>query len=367
MGDGADHRHLRWPGGVSPAAADDPWAAITEAIAFASSCITGDPDPLNDRELADGRQYVMRIVRAVADTSLVPLDLERPSFLTMREAVRHLGAAGPDIDYDVAMVAPRQRYRITGTRGGAAYVGIVVYGGGGSGGAGTILDAVDVDALADPDGAFVFEVDHPDAARVIIRQYFHDRATQRQGSWTIERMDHSAGPNPAPAASAPLPDPALVARRLVNGAETIRWNAQLNRLWTPERREHPNQFIRLGAEEIVAAVPNPDVTYAFTWWRIAEEEVLVIDVQPPTTRYWAVQLCDRWFQSYPDRRTNLNDRQVAVEADGSVRCVVAATDPGVGNWLDTSGHRTGVVFFRWLHADPATLPTCRVVDLADFA
>lgn len=342
----------------------EPWASLTEAIDFAASCIVDDVDPLNERELADGHQYVMRILRAVSETSLVPLDFDRPSFLTMFESVRHLGAAGPDIDYDVAILAGGQRYRIDGTRGDAGYVGIVVYGSGGAGGASSILAAVDVDDLVDSTGLFTYDVDHPEAARVIVRQYFHDRSRQQRGSWDIERIsDEGAGAGEGADGAPSYPDLGISRHRIANGAETLRWNAQLNRLWTPERRDHPNEFVRLSADDIVAAVPNPDVTYAFTWWRIAEDEALVIDAEPPDTRYWAIQLCDRWFQSYPQRRTNLNDQQVEHQADGSVRCIIADRDPGVANWLDSGGHRTGVVFFRWLHADPATLPTCRVVPV----
>ncbi|GJM37494.1 MAG: hypothetical protein DHS20C19_08610 [Acidimicrobiales bacterium] len=336
----------------------EPWDDLTEAIEFAASCIVDDPDPLNDRELADGQQYVMRILRTVAETSLVTLDFDRPSFLPMFDSVRHLGAAGPDIDYDVAILSPGESYRITGRRGDAGYVGIVVYGASGAEGASSILAAVDVDDFAGPDGTFTFDVDQPAAARVIVRQYFHDRSSETRGSWTIERL---GGVAPATAGDATRADPGIVGHQIANGASTLRWNAQLNRLWTPERRAHANEFIRLAAEDIVAAVPNPDVTYAFSWWRVDEGEALLIDVEPPNTRYWAVQVCDRWFQSYPQRRTNLNDRQVAYRDDGSVRCVLADRDPGVDNWLDTGGHHTGVVFFRWLHADPPTLPTCRIV------
>ena len=53
--------------------------------------------------------------------------------------------------------------------------------------------------------------------------------------------------------------------------------------------------------------------------------------------------------------------QVEPEADGSVRIVIADGDPGHPNWLDTCGHRVGILFFRWLHADPEVLPTCTVV------
>ena len=117
---------------------------------------------------------------------------------------------------------------------------------------------------------------------------------------------------------------------------------------------------------IVAAVSNADVVYATSWWRIAEGEQLVIEFTPPETRYWALQLCDRWFQCFPNRRSSLNDSQVTRNADGSVRIVVSDGDPAtrgrdVGpNWLDTNGHRTGVLFFRWLHADPDVMPVCRI-------
>ena len=30
-----------------------------------------------------------------------------------------------------------------------------------------------------------------------------------------------------------------------------------------------------------------------------------------------------------------------------LRVVVSTTDPGVHNWLDTTGHRVGVMQFRW--------------------
>ena len=338
------------------------WSRVTEAIDVATERIVGDRDPLNERELADGNEYVMRMLRAVSETSLVPIDLEHPSFLTMREPVRHLGAAGPDIDYDVAVLSPGERYRVAGTRGGAGYVGIVVYGSDGTGAASAILESVDVDEIADDAGAFTYDVEHPEAARLIIRQYFHDRATQPLGTWTIERVDH---PKPAGTPATPRPNAAIVSHRFANAATMIEWNAKLNTLWTPERRDHPNEFVRQSAEDIVAAIPNPDVTYSFTWWRIADDEALVIEATPPDTRYWAVQLCDRWFQSYPQRQSNLNDQQVTYEPDGSVRCVIADQDPGIGNWLDSGGHSTGVVFFRWLHAEPASLPTCRVAKVSE--
>ena len=342
---------------------DEAWTAMTDAIEFSVSRIGGDPDPLNEREMADGHQYVLRILTAVSQSSLLTFDPQRPSFLPMLESVRYLGAAGPDIDYDVAIVEPGVPHRISGSRGGATYVGICVYGHSGEKGASSIVASVDVDDLVAPDGSFSFDFDHPDAARVIVRQYFHDRDSQARGSWTIERSD--ATPESA-ASAAPVvarPTTAALAFRVANAAQSLRWNAQLNQLWSPERRATPNAFVRQTPDDIVAAVSNPDVMYAFSWWRLDEGEALVVDLVPPETAYWALQVCDRWFQCFPDRRSNLNDRQVIREPDGSVRLVLADGDPGHRNWLDTSGHRLGIMFFRWLHADPIVMPTCRVVPV----
>lgn len=355
-----------------------PWQEVSDALSFAVSRIEGDPDPLNDRERADGNLYVMRMLTAVTQSTTLTLDPDRPSFLTMLDGVRFVGAAGPDIDYDVAAVRPETPYRISGQRGDATFVGICVYAGAGAAGASAIVASVDVDDIVNDEGGFKWEFSHPEAARVIVRQYFHDRASQARGSWAIERVDaDSVGQLDSDSrAGASSSDETLPARlmgsvemeaRVANAAKSLKWNAQLNQLWTPERREFPNEFVRLTCDDIVAAIPNPDVMYSYTWWKVAEDEVLVVEFTPPSTAYWALQLCDRWYQCFPDRRSNINDREVVVNPDGSVRIVISDGDVGADNWLDTSGHRVGIMFFRWLHADIAEQPECRVVKRSDIA
>lgn len=113
------------------------------------------------------------------------------------------------------------------------------------------------------------------------------------------------------------------------------------------------------AVSLIEGDPDP-----LTERELGEGEALAVELVPPETRYWALQLCDRWYQCFPDRRTNLNDQQVTHEPDGSVRIFVADGDPGRANWLDTGGHRVGIMFFRWLHADPEVMPTCKVIDRA---
>ncbi|MEY3034631.1 MAG: hypothetical protein RLZ86_1253, partial [Actinomycetota bacterium] len=328
----------------------------SEAIRFASGCIDFDPDPLNDRERADGHRYVQFIVSTAVQYSLLDVDPRAPRFVAPLEPTRWLGASGPDIDYDVAVVQPGVRHRITGHRGGSSYVGICVYANDGERGATAMVDNVDVDSIAESDGSFVYEFEHPSAARVIIRQYFHDRSNQERGEWSIERLDGLA-----PVTM--LPSPPVVSARISRMVDTIRWNAQLNQLWGADLRDTPNRLVLQTAEEIVAAVPNPDVTYAFGWWRLKPNQALEITLAPPSDcRYWSLQVGDRWFQAHPDRNMNVNDRNAVRDSDGTVTIVLAESDPGRPNWLGTYGHTLGTMFFRWLHHGPDTAPECRVVD-----
>jgi hypothetical protein len=342
--------------GAGPALTEA-WAAFHAALDAAVAAVDGDIEPLLEREVADGHLYVMRILSAVAQHTLVPHDPNVAAFRPMLEATRYLGAAGPDIDYDVAVVVPGHRHRVTGVRGGASYVGICLYDAPGVDGSTELLEHVDVDDLVAPDGTFVFDVEHPRAARIIVRQYFHDSATQQRGEFSVHALD-------APAVASGPPTVDHVVRAVRGAAASITWNARLNRLWGTEYRSTPNVFVRQSAAEIVAAIPNPDVTYAFAWWRIEPGEALVVRHRPPDgCRYWGLQVCDRWFQASPQRRSNLNDRQVIREPDGSVHIVLCADDPGLPNWIDTSGHRTGTMFFRWLHHEPDDLPVCQVVPV----
>lgn len=334
------------------------WSTVQNALDFAWNCIHDDVH-LNDRERADGERYLQFIVATAAHYSLLSTSPDRPRFIPPLEASRWLGASGPDIDYDVAAVEPGVRYRISGKRGESSYVGICVYANDPQGTAVNMVANVDVDSLVDLHGSFTFEFEHPAATRVIIRQYFHDRLRQDRGSWSIERV---VAADLSPAA---LPSPASVEYRLSMMANSIRWNAELNRLWGADLRSTPNRLVIQSAQEIVAAVPNPDVTYAFGWWRLEEGQRLEIDVVPPAAtegcRYWGLQVCDRWFQSHPDRLMNINDRGIVCHDDGSATIVISDNDPGHPNWLRTYGHTQGTMFFRWLHHTPISAPMCRVM------
>ncbi len=83
--------------------------------------------------------------------------------------------------------------------------------------------------------------------------------------------------------------------------------------------------------------------------------------------YWNFQLNNHWMESldYRYHRIDLNHHGAALQADGSVRLIVAHRDPGLPNWLDTAFHQRGTMCLRWVRAESHPQPKARVVPLAD--
>ena len=66
------------------------------------------------------------------------------------------------------------------------------------------------------------------------------------------------------------------------------------------------------------------------------------------------------------RQISLNRTQTTLEPDGSFKVVIAGSDPGVPNWLDTEGRTDGMVWWRFLLPEENIEPLIsRVVPLSE--
>jgi hypothetical protein len=148
---------------------------------------------------------------------------------------------------------------------------------------------------------------------------------------------------------------------LVNGA------AMVFASWVRMFREHPNRLPRFDQELSNRFGGLSDVVYYHSYWRLGDDEALVIDARPPACDHWSFQLNNHWMESLDYRyfRIHLNSATASVNRDGSFRLVVAHRDPGVPNWLETAGHAFGTMCLRWVRpVGDADEPLCRVVPLA---
>jgi hypothetical protein len=92
----------------------------------------------------------------------------------------------------------------------------------------------------------------------------------------------------------------------------------------------------------------------------------VIDSQVPECEIWNFQLDNYWMESLDYRFLPAcwNKRTAKYNADGTLTFVIAARDPGLGNYMDTAGHGCGSMLLRWTRAKTHPQPRCRVVKLA---
>lgn len=112
---------------------------------------------------------------------------------------------------------------------------------------------------------------------------------------------------------------------------------------------------------------NPRAVYPKILFDIEEDEAIICESEIPNVRFWSVQMADPFFQTvdYAYHQSSLNGGQVRLDSDGKARIVIARTDPGVPNWIDTVDNRAGLFQWRWYVADRHPMPVAKKVKLAD--
>jgi hypothetical protein len=107
-------------------------------------------------------------------------------------------------------------------------------------------------------------------------------------------------------------------------------------------------------------------------FQLAPDEAAVVTTTQGPARYTGFQLIDPWMIAPDARRSQccLNLTQATPDADGAYSYVIAGTDPGVANWLDTTGLHDGFGIMRWQNIPPdmtsdGLIRGMRVIKLAD--
>jgi hypothetical protein len=200
-----------------------------------------------------------------------------------------------------------------------------------------------------------------DSSGIVVREYIADRDHETGAELSIDPLDPPGSPG--------WPDDTTLAEQLIGMAWTMAKLTTLHRTIRPELMETPNVLVTAQAAELGSADTTPDNLYMMGTFRLGEGEALVIDLEPPDTRYWSMTLENIWHECVDPRRrrSHVTNAGVAREADGSVRIVVAASDPGVGHWLDTGGRHRGFVVVRWLDNPDPPPHTTTVVPLTELS
>lgn len=122
------------------------------------------------------------------------------------------------------------------------------------------------------------------------------------------------------------------------------------------------------ASEIgVAQGGNPLATYSNMNYNLKPDEALIIEMAPTQGHYWGIQLLSLWKQTteWIFHKSSINGVQAHIDADGAFRGVLADSDPGVPNWIDTAGLSRASALLRWYKTDGSAVPSTKVVKLAE--
>ncbi len=349
------------------------WREFCHSLEAAGDIVMGAKAAASPLDRAEGFRYLTRLLRIALEMQLEWSDPDFPGFYQSSHMTAKIGADNPDNHYLSATVSPDRRYLIAGKLGTCPILTL-----------GTKANRYAVDGTMASTGEIAledmkveandrFEIvvsrDKPadgvnwlpmaqDTSFIVVRQTFRDRPNETTHQMSIRTLD---GPDtPAPLDAATLASGLQktigfvtgTARTFLHWAELFRAE-QVNRLSTSDQ----TMFIRAGGD--------PMIHYLHGYWTLADDEALVIDATPPACRTWNFQVDNYWMESldYRFARIHVNDFTAKPNPDGSVTVVVAARDPGFGNWLNTLGHRHGTMLWRWTGADRHPVPTTRIAKI----
>lgn len=135
-----------------------------------------------------------------------------------------------------------------------------------------------------------------------------------------------------------------------------------------------NDFNKPNAASLATAGGMTTNIYCGGIYELAPDEALIAELhQPLEPQYIGFHLGNLWGESldFANHQSSLNAVQAHRDPDNVLRYVIAHRDPGVANWLDTTGHAEGYLSVRWAYSQKPTeqekwpWATARKVKLAE--
>jgi len=292
-----------------------------------------------------------------------------------------LGQNGQDLLYGLIFVDGRQTYRLKGRMGDIAVFLLQVQNGIFGGAGVKVVGNYDwANFKIDKDGRFEVILSADEQAgnwikldRTLDFQFLHIRRSLSDwhadaGELDIERINEL----PENYYDADEFDEAAIASRIRRAALFVRYltndfNINLYVMYLNNAGGKKNVLTLLPGT-VTSQVGSPSNNTAMAIFELGEDDALILELdEVPNGAYWSFQLGDVWSRSldFMNRQSTLNDREIAVNSDGRIRCVVSSKDPGIANWLDPCGRVEGTVVFRNYRASSAPVPASRKVKFSE--
>lgn len=349
----------------------DTWHRFCDELREAGELIFRDTTPANPVTRATGLRLLARNISLGLQFELENSDPRFPQLMHYFDPVRKQGGDNADALYQGAPINGSDTFKISGNRGSAAFFAVTVLETGETPWGGAVVGTLLGDDLeVDEHGNFELYLSpepqpgnwiktSPDSYRVTFRQFFNDWENERRMEARIERLGPPAAPEDF------TPDKARDG--LLGAAKWVAWSTQFWAdkidLWKARR----NEFVSYGELEDKKIDFTPAGTPLIAYWHVPRDEALIIRVTPPKNcTYWNCEFGNYWWETmdYRQRITSINGHYAHYEEDGSLLVIISHADPGVGNWMDPSGHEDGYITFRWMGAEEVPRPVCEQVPIS---
>jgi hypothetical protein len=339
------------------------WQQFTECVGAAEDVLRWPGVDLDDLDRAEGLRYLARLLSVGVQSQLGPRSTRHPDFQVLSNGFgidnpdnRYLGTpVDADLDYVIrgrltnlaylSFAAQNQNFsRTDATTGGGAHI-------------------QGHELVTDDDGRFELVASRQrqgpnwlpfeaDTNLLLVRQTRADLTEQ----WMDLEVECVQVDEPAP----PL-GPESVGDRLAMAGLFAAGAGAWFKEWVSPWFEQPNSFRLADPDQQRLIGGDPNILSQSGYWTLGPDEMLEILIQVPACAYWNVQLANVWAECLDTRRQiSLNHRSAHVDGD-VVRVLVAHEDPGTPNWLDTAGHRHGLMHIRFVNSDGSPLAATRVL------
>ncbi len=349
---------------------DVAWSDFATRLKVAGELISGEEYSQDPRLRAEGYRYVARLLAMASQLYLEFSSANQPTLFRYGDDITTFGATNVDNQYLRAFVDPTGTYRLTGNVAGAKEILFSVQDGEFIYGKTAVLAECSIHELAaDENGELDLILGGPertgnwlplgdDATYINVRQFIADWQHDSIAELFIERIDEAGEAEQVTTGAV-----AAALDQIARWVETSvpLWNSysKMTFEFTPVNELAPPSKPAGSAENML---------HGGTQWNLRPGEALLIELEQPDATYWSFQTyMPGWLQplDFANRVTSINDAQAHIDDDGKIRIVIAHEDPGVQNWLDTTGLPQGLATYRYVRATVAPSPAARVVKLVD--
>ena len=340
------------------------WHSLVDPLGPIAEKVAGYLSDPNDPQLRREMYRALFSGISLGYLGLTNSDPKHPDFFPYTTQAYNAFSNNPDDDYYVVPIEDGAVYKITGFRGTVKKVDFQI-------GAGMLIPRGIVDEyylgknlgnydLNDDvhlrkDGSFevILSAERPagykgdwwlmkpGVSNILVRQISYDWVHEVDARLAIERLDTPAvKPRPS--------------------AEQLEANLRQIAGWTETTVKASAQFIKsirsemginkIAYKNMAAYAGHLTQRYAYGGFDLKPDEALVVEAKvPKQCRYWSIHLVDDfgYMIDWMNRQTNINGFNAKIDKDGVFRAVISAQDPGVPNWLDTAGYKTGAIQVRW--------------------